>query len=243
MKILILGHKGMLGHMVLKYLSEHYTIETIPHRWPEESFKNAVQISNADIAINCIGAIPQKTDSYNINFELPIWLESTFNGKIIHPGTDCEMDNDPYGNSKTKASKFIVEKGSKTKILKVSLIGPELSAHSSLLDWFLYNKEDLVYGYEDAMWSGITTLTWAKECKKLIENWNNYKIETILESTCISKYNLLSLFKEIFGKKIEIQSVPNKGKDKCLKGLSVDQDIKKQLIELKEFYYDTRSKS
>ena len=241
MKILILGHKGMLGHMVLKYLSEYYNVETISYRWPEKSFKNAIEKSNSDIIINCIGSIPQKTNSYDVNYELPIWLESRFNGKIIHPGTDCEMDNDPYGTSKTEASKFILESGRKTKILKVSLIGPELSSHSSLLDWFLYNDKNLVYGYEDAMWSGVTTLTWAKECKKLIENWNKYEVETILESTCISKYNLLSLFKEIFGKKIEIQSVPNKGKDKCLKGLPVDQDIKQQLLDLKEFYYDTRS--
>tara|TARA_R110000868_G_scaffold345426_1_gene606539 strand:+ start:3370 stop:4095 length:726 start_codon:yes stop_codon:yes gene_type:complete len=241
MKILILGHNGMLGHMLVKYLSQSFTIETIQHKWPEADFKETVQKSNAEIVVNCIGAIPQKTEIYDVNFELPIWLEENFKGRIIHPGTDCEIDNDPYGNSKTKASNFIIEKGRKTKILKVSLIGPELSSHSSLLDWFLLNNDKVISGYKDAMWSGVTTLTWAKECMKLIENWDRYEIQTILESTCISKYDLLSLFKEVFKKEIEIKAIPDKGTNKCLKGSQIPQNIKQQLEELKKFYYDTRS--
>ena len=34
MKILILGHKGMLGHIVKKYLEPYYQIEILEHRWP-----------------------------------------------------------------------------------------------------------------------------------------------------------------------------------------------------------------
>lgn len=237
MTILILGHKGMLGHMVRKYLKQFFTVQTILYRWPEDNFKASILNSDADILINCIGAIPQKTDKYDVNTELPIWLENNFSGKIIHPGTDCEMDDDPYGVSKEQASRYLKENGVKTKILKASIIGPELENHTSLLDWFLFNQDSLVYGYEDAMWNGVTTLTWAKECHKLINGWNQYEKETILESTCISKYNLLSLFKEVFSKNIEIQSVPNKGKDKCLKGTAVKLHIKDQLYELKKFYY------
>ena len=242
-KVIILGDKGMLGHMVKKYLKQYYTIITIPNRWPDQKFKSAIQETDADFLVNCIGAIPQKTDQYEVNTELPIWLENNFEGRIIHPGTDCEIDNDSYGNSKREASDYLKENGTKTKIIKTSIIGPELKDHSSLLDWFLYNQDKKVYGYEEAMWSGVTTLTWAKECSKLLNNWDDYEKETILESTCISKYNLLSLLKEIFDKNIEIEAVLNKGKDKCLKGKIVDLSIKEQLYELKEFYYGVGSKS
>ena len=235
MKILILGHKGMLGHMVHKYLKNTYTVQTIPYRWPKGNFKSAIINSDADLLINCIGAIPQKTNEYNINTDLPIWLENNFSGRIIHPGTDCEIDDDPYGVSKEQASRYLKENGNKTKIIKTSIIGPELANHSSLLDWFLFNEDSLVYGYEDAMWNGVTTLTWAKECHKLIQDWDQYKKETILESTCISKYNLLSLFKEVFKKDTEIQPVANKGKDKCLKGDIKTPPIKEQLLELKSW--------
>ena len=49
------------------------------------------------------------------------------NCKIIHPGTDCEMDDDDYGNSKRIASEWIKSSGQNTKIIKTSILGPELN--------------------------------------------------------------------------------------------------------------------
>ena len=70
MKILILGSNGMLGHMVKKYLdSIQYEIETVNHRWPSEEFKSAIINSDADVLINCVGAIPQRTKDFTINWE------------------------------------------------------------------------------------------------------------------------------------------------------------------------------
>ena len=60
MNILILGHKGMLGHMLVKYLTDqNYTIHTINHRFPSEEFKNEVLKFNGDYIINALGNIPQ----------------------------------------------------------------------------------------------------------------------------------------------------------------------------------------
>ena len=42
-KILILGHKGMLGHMVKLYMEQFYHVETIEHRWPFDDFKNSIR--------------------------------------------------------------------------------------------------------------------------------------------------------------------------------------------------------
>ena len=106
MKILILGHSGMLGHMVVKYLqSNNINICTIDDRWP--NIKKDIKNFDGDYIVNCIGAIPQRTSDFDINWELPIWLDLNSPCRVIHPGTDCEMDSDDYGISKNVASNYI----------------------------------------------------------------------------------------------------------------------------------------
>jgi len=239
MKILLLGHKGMLGHMVRKYLDtstdyEVYILEG--DRFPSDSFTGFVLSHNWDYIINCIGAIPQRTTNFSVNYELPMWLEENSNSRIIHPGTDCEMDDDEYGISKKQARDFIVEKGTHTKILKTSIIGPELGEPSSLMNWFL-SQEGEVGGYTKAMWNGNTTLTWVKECLNLIHNWDNYKTETILEGECLSKFDLLNHIKEVFEKNIQINPNNTVKINKCLVGDKKMPFIKEQLKELKKYYF------
>lgn len=236
MNILILGHKGMLGHMLVKYLTDqNYTIHTVNYRFPSKEFKNEVLKFNGDYIINAIGAIPQKTNLFDINHELPIWLDKHTNNKIIHAGTDCEMDDDEYGMSKRIASDYIKKFSTNTKIIKASIIGPELDSKSSLLEWFL-NSETDVKGYTKAMWNGITTLEWSKQCLNLIINWDKYERENIIESTCLSKYDLLNLIKDIFNKDINVVPEDKISADKCLKGNIKSSDIKTQLQELKNYY-------
>jgi dTDP-4-dehydrorhamnose reductase len=239
MKVLVLGHTGMLGHMVVKYfLNKNIDIKTIQHKFPSEEFINEVKLFDGDYIINCIGAIPQKTKVFNINIELPIWLSDNINVKVIHPGTDCEIDNDDYGVSKRLASEYIINNSQNTKILKASIIGPELNSKSSLLEWFL-NSNKNIYGYTKAMWNGVTTYEWAKQCYKLIDNWDDYSIETILASECISKYKLLCIINLVFDKKINIIPI-EEGHFKCLhRDVSVT-DIESQLKELKKYYYDNK---
>jgi dTDP-4-dehydrorhamnose reductase len=237
--VLILGNQGMLGHMLSLYFETQKNIKIIKikSRWPEESFFNEIKNFKGQFIINCIGAIPQKTKNFHINYELPIWLSENSNCAIIHPGTDCEMDMDDYGLSKKKASDYIKNISINTKILKSSIIGPEINNSASLLEWFLNNNNKYVNGYTDAMWNGVTTLEWAKQCYKLIENWNDYKKETIIQSNCISKYELLITIKNIFEKQIEILPISGLGKNKCLNGEIFTKDISQQIIELKKFYY------
>ena len=161
--ILVLGHKGMLGHMVCKAFSynEDYKIITTDKRfdeWDQSMF------DNIDFVINCVGAIPQKTNKFDINWQVPIWLNENTNCKIIHPATDCEVDVSNYGLSKKRATDYIKNYGKSTKIIQTSIIGPELNSNASLLEWFLSQKGE-VYGYTKAIWNGVTTLEWAKQCK------------------------------------------------------------------------------
>jgi dTDP-4-dehydrorhamnose reductase len=237
-KILILGHNGMLGHMVLKYLTDKgYEISTCNYRYPSLEFKDSVAKYSGDYIINCIGAIPQRTKEFAINHELPIWLDTNANCKIIHPGTDCEMDSDEYGISKKIARDYIVENGIKTKILKSSIIGPELNTNASLLEWFL-SQTDSVYGYTKALWNGNTTLEWAEQCYTLINSWDSYKTETILQGECVSKFELLNKVKLVFEKNINILEKETELIDKCLVGDIKTTNIEDQLKNLKKYYYE-----
>jgi dTDP-4-dehydrorhamnose reductase len=232
-RILILGHTGMLGNAVHAYLKQFYEIDTINYRWPTAEFIDYIKTYDGDYIINCIGAIPQKTNEFGINTILPVFLDLNSKCKIIHPATDCESDNDIYGISKRIASDWLLENGKHTFIFKTSIIGIELNSADSLLCWAL--KQTNATGYIQAKWNGITTLEWAKQCKNIIEE-KHTAIHTIFSTECISKFELLNLIKEVFQQDIEIIPIDGIGKDKCLIADIKLIDIKQQLIELKEFY-------
>ena len=72
------------------------------------------------------------------------------------------MDNDDYGLSKLKATDFIMDYGVRTKMIKTSIIGPELNSKASMLCWFLSNEDgSQINGYSNHMWNGITTFSFA----------------------------------------------------------------------------------
>jgi dTDP-4-dehydrorhamnose reductase len=233
-EVLILGHKGMLGNAVVKYFNKFYKIHTTDYRYPSQEFKNIITDFKGSYIINCIGAIPQKIQEFDVNYELPLFLENNTNCRVIHPSTDCESDNTPYGISKFKATDWLLKNSINTKIIKTSIIGIENNSSYGLLGWTLSQKGK-IKGYTDAKWNGITTLEWAKKCQDLIENWDNNSMITTYNTNCISKYELLNIIKEIYKLDIDIEKIEGIGKDKCLKGTSVS-NIKEQLIELKEFY-------
>lgn len=238
MRILVLGHNGMLGHMVVKYLTtKGHFIETIDERFPSEEFKKKVLEFDGNYIVNAIGAIPQKVKEFDINFELPIWLSDNATSRVIHPGTDCEIDEDLYGTSKRNARNYIVKNSFNTKIIKASILGPEIKDKKSLLEWFLNTKDDVIKGWSSAMWSGITTLEWSKHCEFIMDNWEDYPVENIVESTCLSKYDLLVLIGETFGVKKEFTRNDSVKFNKCLEGNLHSKNIKEQLKELKSFYY------
>lgn len=236
MKILILGHSGMLGNAVYKYLHQFYQIDTITHRCNTPEFEEYIKSYNGDYIVNCIGAIPQKFQDFKINIVLPIFLELNSQCKIIHPATDCEDFQHllSYSFSKKIASDWLQAYGKKTHIIQTSVIGIELNSAHSLLSWVLNSKGEIP-GYLDAKWNGITTLEWAKQCKKIIED-PFFTGKSVFNTECISKYELLTIIKEVFNLKyIEIISVDGIGKNRCMIGSQLSS-IRDQLVELKEFY-------
>jgi dTDP-4-dehydrorhamnose reductase len=257
MKILILGHTGMLGNCVYKYYKDKHNIQIINDcKWDSIEYKNKILNSKCDFIINCVGAIPQKKynkDYYELlNVQLPIFLES-LNKKIIHPSTDCEFsgfieypnkykktDNrdamDDYGLSKSKISNIIENEFVNTKIIRTSIIGHELNTSLSLLDWFL-NTEIETNGYINHYWNGITTLQWCEISEMIINNWNDYDKIIQIGTIGTSKFELLEMIKNVYNKEIQI----NKFKTNCSINKMLESDFEvisliEQLIKLKEFY-------
>lgn len=239
MKILVLGHNGLLGNMVLTYLFLKYknNVLTTNLKWETDEFKDFVINSKVDYIINCIGAIPQKKykehEYDKINYELPLWLDN-LGIKVIHPDTD-EPENTPYGISKGKAKRECIKN---TKIIKTSIIGFERGTKFSFLEWFLSQPEgSTVNGYINQLWNGNTTLEWVKWADKIINNWENYKrITVIANRKCNSKYQLLLLFKTVFNRDINIKPFESETpKNNCLDPDYYTDEILKQLLDMLEF--------
>lgn len=239
-KILILGHNGMLGHMVHKYLNQfNFEIITTPFRWPDMEFKKVVSLFDGDFIINCVGSIHQKTNSFEINWELPIFLDFYSKCRVIHPGTDCERDDDLYGRSKKVAKDYINGYGKNTKCITTSIIGPEINTNFSLMNWFLNNSDESeVNGFSEFFWNGNTTLTWSEICYNMIINWNDFGRDTIISSECVSKEEILLSINEVFNRKIIVKKDSSIKINKCLQPTIKTEHIKHQLIRLKNFYYE-----
>jgi len=248
MKILILGSTGMLGSMVLDYLSKKGLDITTPFREELEYIRYA----DYDWIINCIGIIKQKLtdprDAIRINALYPYMLsEEAPKAKIIQIATDCvfsgkkghyteddEHDaSDIYG--KTKSLGEVMKPNFYN--IRTSIVGID-KANISLLSWFLsQEKNATVKGYTNYHWNGITTLHFAKLCYALMKKKrsvpNNFHF---FPKDVVNKYGLLNIFAEKFNRK-DIRIEPFVAKDGIDRTLSTICKVNSSLW--KDMGYDT----
>lgn len=246
--------------MLVKYLYYlNIPVETISYRWPDGGFKEKIKNSNCDYLINCISCIPQKNPTWinykNINISLPIFLSKNFNGKIIHPTSDCEFSGklkhgclytkndikdvvDDYGISKCHISN-ILSSEINVKQIRTSIIGPEINNKVSLMEWF-FKQANKINGFSNHYWNGITSLEWSVQAIKIINNWNNFDNIVQIGTHPISKHDLLCLINKIFECKKTIISINADFVNRCLKSDYSLPDIENQLIDLKKFYYENK---
>lgn len=213
-------------------LNEH--IETI--LWNED-LKDLENIfnSNFDVVINCIGVLNKFCEenpylAIKINAFLPHFLTSKIKNedtKIIHLSTDCVFSgkNAPYNEFSipdgesiydiTKATGELII-GKNITVLRNSIIGPDINEHGvGLFNWFMH-QSCKIKGYDNWIWSGITSLELAKQILYIIEN-NLYGTFHLTNNQSISKYDLLKIFNSIFKKNILIEKTSlNEKIDKTL---------------------------
>jgi dTDP-4-dehydrorhamnose reductase len=184
MRILIIGGTGMLGHAAAKHLStQHEVFATyrgtlLPPYGTPVNFDalNTLDVlpKGFDYVINCIGVIKPYIQrnlpaAIEINAAFPWRLSDWCNAngsRLIHISTDCvysgkkgkyvESDlHDPldvYGKTKS-----LGECTDHAMVLRTSIIGEELRGNLSLLEWVRSRAGQIVDGYVNHFWNGITT--------------------------------------------------------------------------------------
>ena len=182
---------------------------------PEDSKLNKLfkEIGKIDAIINCAGIIniyAAKDPSFTffLNGAFPHLLSEYYKNKLIQITTDCVfngVEGYPYNENSLKTpvdiyglSKALGEPKDKSLVLRTSIIGPEISGHVSLLDWFKQQEGKTIKGFANHFWNGITTKQFGKICGEIISNPEKYpKIGLYhIFSTTISKYEMLLKFKE-----------------------------------------------
>lgn len=176
-----------------------------------------------EVVINCIGVIKQLASAKDplvtipINTLFPHRLAlacKAAGSRLIHISTDCVFSGtkgmytendlsdaeDLYGRSK-----YLGEvAASHCVTLRTSIIGHELSTSYSLIDWFL-SQESKVRGFTKAIYTGFPTV----EMARIIADYviPNPSLNGLYQvaSAPISKYELLQLVAERYGKAIEIE--------------------------------------
>jgi dTDP-4-dehydrorhamnose reductase len=203
----------------------------------QDSLVHAFTVVKPDIVVNCIGLIKQLAAADDplraipINSILPHRLAALCElagARLVHVSTDCvfsgakgnylESDasdaKDLYGRSK-----YLGEpKGAHTITLRTSIIGPELNggAHA-LLDWFL-SQQGTVRGYTRAIFSGLPTVELARVVDEFVIPRSDLSGLYHVAADPISKFDLLSLIADIYGKTIEITPVAEPAIDRSLDG-------------------------
>ncbi|MFP5247446.1 MAG: dTDP-4-dehydrorhamnose reductase family protein [Thermoanaerobaculia bacterium] len=188
------------------------------------SIEAAIERVQPDVVVNCIGIIKQLPGAYDpvlsisINSLLPHLLARSLKARgtrLIHISTDCvfngrkgmyrESDQsdaeDLYGRSK-----FLGEvAGENALTLRTSIIGRELRASTSLVEWFLSNRGGAVDGYETAIFSGLTTVALADVIGDVIERHSGLTGLYQVSTEPIDKLALLSLLNVAYGANVIIR--------------------------------------
>jgi len=222
--------------------------------------KNLIDSSKPDVIINCIGLL-NKTAENNphqailINSYLPHFLEFTTKNtqiKVIHISTDCVFSGNEgsYLESSFKngigyyaQSKALGElDNSKDLTFRTSIIGPELNQNGiGLFHWFT-NQNSEIKGYTKAFWTGVTTIELLNAIKIALEN-DLVGLYHLVHPEKISKFNLVTLFNEVFGAGLSIIPYNEYNVDKSLINTRSDfsfrvKGYKEMVIEMKKWIND-----
>lgn len=174
------------------------------------------------VVVNCIGLIKQLADAGDplqaipVNSLLPhriARLCALAGARLVHMSTDCifsgkkgnYLETDPsdaddlYGKSK-----FLGEVDYPNAItLRTSVIGHELQSAHELVGWFL-SQQGHCNGFTRAIFSGLPTVALAQLVRDIVIPRSDLSGVYHVASAPISKFDLLKLVADVYGKTIEI---------------------------------------
>ena len=181
-----------------KIIFKNFTVDT------DFNFLNNLM---PDIIINCVGITTRRINNTNMSqleffiSKLPHilgdWVINNMR-RLIHLSTDCVFsgktgnytDNsfhdatDLYGKSKSLGE----VNNKNTLTIRTSLIGREIFNFTELFEWFHSNNGGKVSGYDNVIYSGITTIRLGKLLEVIINDFPNlsgiYNISSDVEVIC-----------------------------------------------------------
>jgi dTDP-4-dehydrorhamnose reductase len=206
-------------------------------------FADFLDTNNYDVIINCVGILVEQSEtrkdlSTYLNSFLPHYLEQKYRDsktRIIHLSTDCVFSgkNSPYKEDSFQDGELFYDRtkaigeinNGKDLTFRMSVIGPDISENGvGLFNWFQKQGGE-IFGYTDAIWTGVTTLKLAEAIDAAIKQ-NLNGIYHLVPDKNISKFDLLNIFKATFGRQ-DITIKPRGGisLDKTLINTRTDFDF------------------
>lgn len=180
-----------------------------------KDLKNLINKVLPDVVLNCSGIIKQKSDQFSIdehkylNSDIPILISKICSKnkiRLINFSTDCVFDGqkgsykdsdlpdakDTYGLSKANGEL----KKPNCLTIRTSTIGLETQNSHGLIEWFLNQNGKTIQGYDNAVYSGLTTKELALYLEHILINYPKLSGLYNMASKKISKYKLLSILSE-----------------------------------------------
>ena len=245
----------LIGSTINNKISENTILLDI--RNPEK-INDFLKTLKPDYVINCAGLLIAESEK---NIEDALLINSLFpnvlsklgkklNFKLIQMSTDCvfsgkegsyteESVQDGYNvYARTKMLGEINNKRDLT--IRTSTIGPEFKKNGTgLLHWFL-KQRGKINGFENAFWTGVTTLELAKAIDEFIFQDISGLYHLVPENR-ISKYELLKILSEVWERDdIEVWPCSDYASDKSLLNTRRDFnyptiDYRKMIVELRDW--------
>jgi len=265
MKLFIFGATGLLGHMLVKYLSSLYTVIPVCRSdlhiqlgFQFEQLSNFMQQrqynQEEDFIVNALG-ITNKIQCSNeymetVNSVFPELLDRISSGKFIQVSTDCvfsgsKVFTECYTETDEIDSKDIYGitkfKGEHGMVIRCSIIGPDKIHKRGLMESVMAEtKNDNFDGYVNHYWNGITSLEYAKLIARILRENIFWKgVRHITPPYQLNKYQLCKM---IAGSHKKVSAVINENTVNRLLSSHFDfksvldiQDISNQLQDLKDF--------
>ena len=187
-----------------------------------ETIERALAEHHPDVVINAIGIVKQLASAADplvaipLNAVLPHRLAKacdSVGARLVQLSTDCVFDgrgtmyresdfasaDDLYGRSK-----YLGEVDYPNAItLRTSTIGHELGNHHGLLEWFLAQSGS-VRGFRKAIYSGLSTRELARVIRDYVIPRPKLRGLFHVSGDVITKYDLLLLIRDIYGKEIAV---------------------------------------
>jgi dTDP-4-dehydrorhamnose reductase len=185
----------------------------------------AIDAARPEAVINCVGVVKQVAaardpiQEIEINSVLPHRLHRLCSERgvlLVHVSTDCVFSGQTGGYSEDSVpdatdlygrSKLLGEvTGPSALTLRTSIIGRELFTSHGLVEWFLAQAGPDVPGFARAVFSGFPTLELARIVRdvvlprRLTGLWH-------VSADPISKWELLGLLAQAFGREVRIERV------------------------------------